>query len=73
MRVKNTIAAAAALSLAAVSATAGGYDAEVVEAPVVVPAPVAAPAGSLGSIGGAAPLLIALGVIAVAAAVRSKK
>lgn len=69
MRVK-TIASAAALSLAAVSATAGGYTAPVMEAPVIVPAPQAT--GSLGSMGGVTPLLIALGVLAVAAAVASK-
>lgn len=67
MRVKNTLVAAAALSLAAVSATAGGYDAEVIEAPVIVAEPVAT--GSLGSLGGATPLLVALGVLGVAAAI----
>lgn len=69
MRVK-TIAAAATLSVAAVSATAGGYTAPVVAAPVVVPAPVET--GSMGSMGGATPLLIALGVLGVAAAIASK-
>lgn len=67
----NTMIAAAAASLAAVSATAGGFTAEVIEPVVVVPEPVAT--GSVGSMGGITPLLIALGVIAVAVALRNRR
>lgn len=70
MRIKNTLIAAAALAVAAVSVNAGGFNAEVIEAPVIVAEPVAT--GSLGSMGGMTPLLIALGVLAVAAAVSSR-
>lgn len=65
MRIKTTLVAASALALAAVSATAGGYEAPVVEAPVIVEE---AAGSSVGSMGGMTPLLIGLGVLAVAAA-----
>lgn len=61
----KTLIASAAASLAAFSATAGGFTAEVIE-PVAVPV---VETGSAGSMGGIAPLLIALGVIAVAVAI----
>lgn len=65
MRLTTTLAAAAALAVSGVAATAGGMADEIMEAPVVVAEP--APAGSSIS-----PTYIVLGVLAallIAAAV----
>lgn len=66
MRVKTLIAASAIALTSVSAATAGGMSEPVVEAPVVV---VEENTGSMGSMGGSAPLLIGLGILAVAAAV----
>ena len=46
MRFTTTLAAAAALAVSGVAATAGGMADEVMEAPVVMAEPMAEPAGS---------------------------
>jgi hypothetical protein len=62
MRLTTTLAASAAIAVSAVAANAGGLNAEVMEAPVVV-VEEAAPAGSINStyvvVGVLAALLIA--------------
>lgn len=68
MRFTTTLAAAAALAVTGVAATAGGMSDEVMEAPVVMvePAPEPAPASSIS------PTFVVLGVLAallIAAAV----
>lgn len=67
MRLTTTLAAAAALAVSGVAATAGGMANEVMEAPVLVVEPAPAPAASSVS-----PTYIVLGVLAallIAAAV----
>ncbi|KQI73450.1 hypothetical protein AN191_00675 [Loktanella sp. 5RATIMAR09] len=66
MRITTTLATAAALAVAGMSATAGGLADEIMEAPVVVAEPVAPAASSIS------PTVIVLGVVAallIAAAV----
>ena len=59
MRITTTLAAAAALAVSGVAATAGGMADEVLETPVVVAGPAPAPAASSIS-----PTYIVLGVLA---------
>ena len=67
MRITTTLAAAAAIAVSGVAATAGGLSDEIMEAPVAMEEPMAAPATSSVS-----PTYIVLGVLAallIAAAV----
>ncbi|WP_083480152.1 hypothetical protein [Loktanella sp. 5RATIMAR09] len=59
MRITTTLAAAAAIAVSGVAASAGGMADEVMEAPVVVAEPAPAPAASSIS-----PVYIVLGVLA---------
>lgn len=71
MRLTTTLAAAAALAVSGVAATAGGMADEVMEAPVLVVEPAPAPAASSVS-----PTYIVLGVLAallIAAAVDAEE
>lgn len=68
MRIKTLMASAVA-TVASTAAFAGGYDAEITEAPMIVPAPMVETGSSMSGI---LPLILVLGVLAIAAALSKK-
>lgn len=77
MRIKTTLIAAAVAALPGAAAFAGGFDDEVVQAPVepviVEPEETGSSAGSLGSLGGgAASILPVVGAVALVAALAAE-